>query len=236
MKKIILSLVITFASALAVFAGAEPYSGKEMKQVVPPPCPEWYRRHGVERKPLGYLSSLRATTGKTMTYLQSDHAWGGGIDAKYFFHRYFGIGIRRLGGPVEAPQTFDFVIDPPVFIDEIDHDTRMVGAVLGTFTLRYPFHCSRFAPYIWGGAGVIFGGGERDEIVFDGFGGIGAVPIPLFHTEHHGSETEGIAQVGAGFEVRITPHVGWINDFSWNWIDGKDNNFGMVRSGVNFAF
>jgi hypothetical protein len=234
MKKIILSLVITFASALSVFAGAEVYSGKEMKQVVPPPCPEWYADREWNVSVWGtYVFAWNDW--EDDTYLQSDHAWGGGIDAKYFFHRYFGIGLE--GWAVQSRrQTFDFVIDPPVFIDEIDHDTRLVGAVLGTFTFRYPFHCSRFAPYIWGGAGVIFGGGERDEIVFDGFGGIGAVPTPLFHTEHHGSETEGIAQVGAGMEVRITRHVGWINDFSYNWIDGRDNNFGMVRSGFNFAF
>jgi len=27
-----------------------------------------------------------------------------------------------------------------------------------------------------------------------------------------------------------------MNDFSWNVVDGPDNNFGMVRSGVTFAF
>jgi hypothetical protein len=45
-----------------------------------------------------------------------------------------------------------------------------------------------------------------------------------------------MGQVGGGLEVRFTPHIGWINDFSWNFVDGPKNNFGMVRSGVNFAF
>ncbi len=27
-------------------------------------------------------------------YLGGDHAWGGGIDLKYFFRRYFGIGVE----------------------------------------------------------------------------------------------------------------------------------------------
>jgi hypothetical protein len=40
---------------------------------------------------------------------------------------------------------------------------------------------------------------------------------------------------GGGIEIRITPHVGRINDFSWNVVKGPDNNFGMVRSGINFA-
>ena len=34
----------------------------------------------------------------------------------------------------------------------------------------------------------------------------------------------------------LTPHIGLINDFSWNVIEGRDNNFGMVRTGINFAF
>ena len=37
----------------------------------------------------------------------------------------------------------------------------MIGAVLGTLTLRYPISCTRFAPYIFGGAGGIFGGGQK---------------------------------------------------------------------------
>jgi hypothetical protein len=51
-----------------------------------------------------------------------------------------------------------------------------------------------------------------------------------------GAKTEGIGQFGGGIEVRLTPHIGWISDFSWNVVDGRDNNFGMVRTGVNFAF
>jgi hypothetical protein len=39
-----------------------------------------------------------------------------------------------------------------------------------------------------------------------------------------------------GGEVRLTPHIGLINDFSWNVIGGQNNNFGMVRSGLTFAF
>ena len=29
-------------------------------------------------------------------YLGGDHAWGGGMDFKYFFHRYFGIGLEGM--------------------------------------------------------------------------------------------------------------------------------------------
>ncbi|HEX7518511.1 MAG TPA: hypothetical protein VF345_14625, partial [Chthoniobacterales bacterium] len=165
-------------------------------------------------------------------YLGADHAWGGGVDIKYFFHRYFGIGLQ--GFAVNANrETFDLA-NNRVIINERGSDSRLVGAFLGTFTLRFPAHCSRFAPYIWGGGGVIFGGGERDEIVSDGMGG--NIAPGLFHTEHHGTSTEGIGQIGAGFEVRFTRHIGWTNDFSWNFVTRDNSDFGMARTGINFAF
>ena len=34
----------------------------------------------------------------------------------------------------------------------------------------------------------------------------------------------------------LTPHIGIINDFSWNVVNGSHNNFEMVRSGIDFAF
>ena len=43
MRKLALVVTILSASAALTFAGSEPSSGKEMKQVVPPPpaCPSW---------------------------------------------------------------------------------------------------------------------------------------------------------------------------------------------------
>ena len=67
-------------------------------------------------------------------------------------------------------------------------------------------------------------------------GAVGNTTIELFHTDHSGSTTEAIGQFGGGIEIRITPHIGWMNDFSWNVVDGPENNFGLVRSGVTFAF
>jgi len=109
------------------------------------------------------------------------------------------------------------------------HDSRAVGAVLGTLTLRYPFHCSRFSPYIFGGGGAIFGGGERDTFTDSENPDV----LTNFHSD---TQTEAIGQVGGGLEIRFTPHIGWVSDFSWNFVDGPKNNFGMVRTGVNFAF
>jgi len=233
MKRLTVALCAIVALVSAAYAGPE-YSGKEIKQVAPPPCPQWYADNEFNVDLWGtYL--FTGNDWANDRYVEADHAWGGGIDLKYFFHRYFGVGIE--GWVVDARrETFDFEVAPPVFIDRTGRESRAVGSVLGTFTLRYPIPCTRFAPYVWAGGGAIFGGGERDRVVFDGLGAVGNTTIELFHTDHSGSTTEAIGQFGGGIEIRITPHIGWMNDFSWNVVDGPENNFGLVRSGVTFAF
>src|SRR5438045_9093848 len=112
MKKPVLGLLCIAALTSAAFAGTETYSGKEMKQVAPPPCPQWYADNewnislwgtyaatGTEYAPNTSLADIVQSTTEGHTvygtfdrYLGGDHAFGGGIDIKYFFHRYFGIG------------------------------------------------------------------------------------------------------------------------------------------------
>ena len=57
----------------------------------------------------------------------------------------------------------------------------MVGAVLGTLTLRYPIPCTRFSPYIFGGGGGIFGGGQKrvDRRFFEDRRRLRPAPAPL---------------------------------------------------------
>jgi hypothetical protein len=45
-----------------------------------------------------------------------------------------------------------------------------------------------------------------------------------------------VGQFGGGFEERLAPAIGLMNDFSWNVVAGPKNNFGMVRSGITIAF
>ena len=227
---------------------------KEMKQVAPPPCSEWYGDDewnvnlwgtyaftNTEYNPNLWLVDVVQSTsegnpvlGTYDHYIGGDHAWGGGGDIKYFFHRYFGVGIE--GFALDASKNgFDIFEDPtiPIFTTEkINHD-HTIGAVLGTLTLRYPIPCTRFAPYAWAGVGAIFGGGERDILHTQGPPDAFAVHA---QTDHFGSETKVLSQFGAGLEIRFARHVGWTNDLSFGVIDGPKNNFGMVRSGINFAF
>ena len=227
MKKSVLGLLCIAAITSAAVAGTETYSGKEMKQVAPPPCPQWYADNEFNVSLWGtYI--FTGNNWQDDRYLESDHAFGGGIDLKYFFHRYFGVGIE--GWAVDARRSFEDVfvdLNNGVFSDTTRHESRAVGSVLGTLTLRYPIPCTRFSPYIFGGGGAIFGGGEKTNVV---------VSDGIIRTEQTGSESRAIGQVGGGMEVRMTPHIGWVSDFSWNFVDGSHNNFGMVRTGVNFAF
>src|SRR5207302_2888425 len=136
MKKLMLSMLGFGAIASLAFAGTETYGGKEMKQVAAPlPCPEWY----ADREFNVSLWGTYAFTGNEWAndrYLEADHAWGGGLDLKYFFARYFGIGVE--GWAVDARRAFviDNDFDNPVPGHNIGHDNRAVGAVLGTLTLR----------------------------------------------------------------------------------------------------
>jgi hypothetical protein len=90
--------------------------------------------------------------------------------------------------------------------------------------LRYPIGCSRFAPYIYGGGGVLFGRDKQDLIRQSN--------ESLIYSRD--DDPVAIGEVGGGIEVRITRHIGWMTDVSWNFT--KNENFGMVRGGINFAF
>ena len=128
MKRLLLCLLGFAVTASAAFAG-ETYSGKEMKQVAPPPCPQWYADNEFN---VG-LWGTYVFTGNNWPndrYLEADHAWGGGLDLKYFFHRYFGVGIE--GWVVDARRSFEEVteVGPAIFVTR-GHESRAVGAVLG---------------------------------------------------------------------------------------------------------
>jgi hypothetical protein len=219
MKKLTLTLCAAVAFASASFAGTGMYSsGKSMKQVEQAPCPTWYADNEWN---IG-ISGIYAPTvneWRTDTYLGVDHAWGGALDVKYFFRRYFGIGVQGFG-------LFANYTDRRFFSAAGDRDSSdFIGGVLGNFTFRYPIPCSRFAPYGWVGAGGIWGGGDRNVRFTRG---------QVFRDIR--DEGKLMAQYGAGFETRFTQRVGWTNDISYNHLEGGRNDFLQVRTGLNFAF
>src|SRR5437773_8384457 len=160
MQKLAVTICAFATMITAAYGGTATYSGKEMKQVAQvPPCPEWYRDTEWNVSLWGTYV-FTANNWQDDRYFQSDHAWGGGVDVKYFFHRYFGVGLEGWATESTRQQFdgFDFN-GQPVFSD----DERVIGAVKGTLTLRYPIHCSRLSPYLYVGAGAIFGGVVRDS-------------------------------------------------------------------------
>jgi hypothetical protein len=234
MKTIALTLTLCCALCAPIFAGAERYSGKdkEVMQPAPPPC-EWYRNTELNVSVWGAfafpgndgsrdsraLINFHETFEGTDThefdlghlsndrFLARDQNWGGGASFKYFFCKYIGVGVE--GYALSANDT--------------------VGGALGTLTLRYPIGCSRFAPYIFGGVGGAFGGTHTVLTEF---------PEEFFHTGDVDNDDDAVleGEVGGGLEFRFTRHIGIMADFSWHFLEGPDNNFGMVRSGLTFAF
>lgn len=99
-----------------------------------------------------------------------------------------------------------------------------VGQASGNLIFRYPVPGTRFAPYVYAGGGVIFESSDVEDLV------------DREDNSHDHHETEGMGQFGGGVEVRFTPNFGLISDFSWDVLSGNRDDFGMVRSGLRFAF
>jgi Outer membrane protein beta-barrel domain len=235
--KLFLFLSASVCLTSAALGGAETYSSKNIDAAQP--SPSWYADNEWNVSAFGSY----AFTGNEYErdrYLSVDHAWGGGIGARYFWHRYFGFGFE--GTAFNADRTVvnqdGVLILGPRDARVIPTDTRTkepraVGEILGSFTFRYPISRTRIAPFLFFGGGAMLGGGQADIIRSV----VSEEPNELeFTTKHTGGRTELVGQLGAGFEVRLTPHIGLIQEFTWNIVDGEDNNFYMARAGVNFSF
>ncbi len=103
------------------------------------------------------------------------------------------------------------------------------GAVSATFTLRYPFPCHQFSPFVVTGVGAYFGQDAKDNIDFD-------EDDNEFEFSRGDNDAHIGTHVGGGVEWRFTPSFSAISDFTWHWVEGHDNNFGMFKAGLNFAF
>src|ERR1700676_2760469 len=170
MKKLLaLSVILLAVIGLAqtASAGPERMDGKDkVVQPVVEPC-DWYRAHewdvsiwfaaavtadrtredllaaairheGLESLPGADSHEDNVGTLSNDRFLNKANAFGGGADFKYFLTRNFGVGVEG------------FVVGA----------RNAAGGALGTFTIRWPLGCSRFAPYIFFGGGAAFGGSK----------------------------------------------------------------------------
>jgi hypothetical protein len=129
-----------------------------------------------------------------------DDTWGGGVDVKYFWSKYFGAGLEAVG---------------------LAAKTNFAGGGLVTLTGRYPF--GRFAPYITGGIGFIDGGATLYEFFNER-------PLNPNHEEFLTTDPvsnhrlRALGQIGAGLEFRVTCHIGLMADFTWNFVFGQEDH------------
>ena len=139
-----------------------------------------------------------------------DDAWGGGADMKYFWSRYFGVGIEGVG---------------------LAAKTNFAGGGLLTLTGRYPF--GRFAPYVTGGIGFIDGGATLYKFFNEKHTFLNGVvtnerefwtvdPVANNHVR-------ALGQIGAGLEFRVTCHIGLMADFTWNFVFGQEDHADKIH-------
>ena len=134
-----------------------------------------------------------------------DDVWGGGADVKYFWSRYFGVGIEGVG---------------------LAAKTNFAGGGLLTLTGRYPF--GRFAPYLTGGIGFIDGGAT----LYKFFNEKPVIANGVVTNEHEfwtvdpvsNNHVRALGQIGAGLEFRVTCHIGLMADFTWNFVFGQEDH------------
>ena len=144
-----------------------------------------------------------------------DDTWGGGVDVKYFWSKYFGIGVEGIG---------------------LAAKTNFAGGGLLTLTGRFPF--GRFAPYITGGIGFIDGGAtlykffnEKNPTFTIGTGvNAGTYVDDAREREYwtvdpvYNNHVRALGQIGVGLEFRATCHIGLMADFTWNFVFGQDDH------------
>jgi hypothetical protein len=230
---------ITLAFIQIAHAGPDIVSAKDVVSPVSTPSPAWYRDTewnisawfsyafpgtDNDRNSLSDTFTANPGPGTYDRFLADNHSFGGGAEVKYFFHRYFGIGIEGFALAADGTSYTFENFDPSTAFK--GRDEHIAGGALGTFTVRYPIGHTRFAPYVWAGGGGAFGGHNETAVYVGG---------NLERIDHE-VESRALGQFGGGVEVRITPRVGLISDFSWNVVDGTHNNFGLVRTGINVSF
>src|SRR5438876_1236397 len=134
-----------------------------------------------------------------------DDTFGGGVDVKYFWSRYFGVGIEAIG---------------------LAAKTNFAGGGLVTLTGRFPF--GRFAPYVTGGIGFIDGGATLYEFFNEKHtyaGGFVVNEREFLTTDPvYNNHLRALGQIGAGLEFRVTCHIGLMADFTWNFVFGQEDH------------
>lgn len=225
MKKLTLTLAAACAFCAMSYAGPEPLpSGKEMKQVAPPPapeCPNWTGFYiggfgGYKFASVDQELTLGGSWGTERFTVQqrgsgdldtSGGELGGLIGYNYQWHNWV-FGAEAAGGYLWLRDFKETGVFPTVF-DSYDIAASFKTHYLFTFGPRIGYALCRWMPYITGGLAV----GDLEyfqKINDDTFQG-------LFHEGGSVSETNAGWMVGGGLEYALTNH--WSLRGQYQYVD-----------------
>jgi high affinity Mn2+ porin len=137
-----------------------------------------------------------------------NHAWGGGLEASYFYFKYLGLSVD--GNAFDESPGGNFG-----------------GTLTGNLTLRLPLDDYlpniHLAPYIFGGAGRFYS--ERVGI-----------PSSTPGVKRYVGRSGLLGDAGGGVEYRLSPSFGIFADARYNFAENPRNEFITTRVGVRYAF
>ena len=144
MKKTIVTLSLAILSTAAVYAGTE--SNKIQKDKELTPGNELFRANefdigvytAVALGGIDQYNNRKNSVDSAFKSMEHQKAWGGGVEADYFFTRYFGLGLE--GDWFAANDA--------------------ISSVSANFIGRYPFE---YGTWAWAPYGFVGGGGQFDS-------------------------------------------------------------------------
>lgn len=208
MKTLITLLSVSIIST--AFAGPEP--------VVTPPAPPpiaSYFNTGLELGITGN-GAWTQTAWRDDRYLGTDHTFGGGLFANYWFTQNFGAGVSFNGFYDTAKG------------ERVPSDTRFVGTVPVMLLARYPI--GNWAPFAFVGAGALINGGNSTVKQPS------ATPGKILEFERYEHDVKLVAPMGAGIEYKFSPKLGIIGSMEFDKVDRPSSNFMTSKVGLSYSF
>jgi hypothetical protein len=211
--------------ATAALAGPQDFKATAP---APTPAPDWFRANEWDVTAFG-TGVWTQTAAKQDRYLGVDHAFGGTLDGKYFFSKYFGAGLSFTGLAINNSTSLETgFFGEPIPQLPAAGNTGFVGNILAKAVARYPI--GQFAPYGFVGIGAIFNGGNTELTAPNGLTGN---QVKFQAIEH---DVKMIIEPGIGLEYRLTKNIGIVAEGAFDKIDRPQSNAWTIRSGLNVAF
>jgi high affinity Mn2+ porin len=197
-------IVLTIAAFGSHAAFAVDQVDKNFVAPVPSPPGSYFRSNELS---VGVFGSYLDTYGENNQGI-GNRAWGGGLEASYFYFKYFGLSVDGNAFSETPGDNFG-------------------GTVTGNLIVRLPlddylphFH---LAPYLFGGAGKFY----SEQV---------GIPTSMPGLKRYVGRSGILADVGGGVEYRLTPSFGVFADARYNFAENPRNEFITTRVGVRYAF